>query len=285
MIELNNKATQLVIGANSFLGKEICKQLSLKSYSVTGVYNKNKNNFINNIDYISILEMFESDKTYDVVYIVSAYIPNKGDLNVEERLKKVNVELVRNICNKYANAKIIYCSSVSVYEGSEGVIKENSKINPISLYAKSKILGENLVKENKKYAIVRISSMFGLNMKEMTFLPIIIKQAINKKTIKLLGDGSRLQNYISVKDVAIFLIESSKHHNNLYLATNIKSFSNFEIAKKIQSDIEGVRIVFSGIDNSKSFIYDNTFSRKQLKIKEYHNFTQSLKELIKWLKK
>ena len=124
--------------------------------------------------------------------------------------------------------------------------------------------------------------MYGREMNETTFLPAIIKDAIKIKKINLLGNGSRLQNYISVTSVASYLIESSKKDNNIYLATNHKSYSNLGIAKIIQSEFQDVKIIFSGIDNSKSYIYDNSFSRSELKINNNVNFIDSLKDLIKW---
>ena len=74
----------LVIGANSFLGKKLCETLYFENCNVTGVYHTNKNNLAENIDMISMLEMFNSSKKYDVVYIISAYIPRKGDQNIKK---------------------------------------------------------------------------------------------------------------------------------------------------------------------------------------------------------
>ena len=216
----------LIIGANSFLGKEICKQLLIKKNEIVAVYNKNTDNLLENIRSISIKEMFLQSNNYDIIYIVSAYIPKINDDNIEEKLQNANVNLVSKICQKFPNSKIIYCSSVSVYKVTDDVIYEKSETNPDSLYGKSKLQGEEIVKMQKKHSIVRIASMFGIGMKESTFLPAIINCAIKTKKIHLIGNGSRLQNYISVKDVANYLIESSKSNNNkpslnsLYVAAN-----------------------------------------------------------------
>jgi len=273
---------QIVIGANSFLGKELCQQLIEKNQNVIGVYHKNKSNLLDHISNITIDNMFELSMQVDVVYIVSAYIPSKGDLNVESRLKNVNIELVKQICNKFKTSKIVYCSTVSVYKESNQVITEKSELLPSSLYGESKLQGEQIVSSQNNYAIVRISSMFGIGMKETTFLPAIIKHALQNKRINLLGDGSRMQNYVSVKNVANYLISSSLKSNNIYLATDTKSYSNKDIVSLIQEIVQDVDLTFSGNDESKSFQYDNSFTRNELKIKDIVNFTESLKELIEW---
>jgi len=272
----------LIIGANSFLGKELCQQLVNTNNNVIGVFHNNKNNLLPEITNITVEDMFKISLKFDFIYIISAYIPSNNDIHIKERLNEVNVEFVKQVCDKFSQSKIIYCSTVSIYKDSEEAILENSKIAPNSMYGKSKWNGEKIIMNQSKYSIVRVSSMFGVGMKETTFLPAIINNAISTKVINLLGNGTRMQNYIPVKSVAKYLIKSSKKDNAIYLATHDKSFSNIEIAKKVKQIVKNVNITFSGEDKSKSYHYNNSFSRNELKIKDNVNFTESLKELIEW---
>ena len=272
----------LIIGANSFLGRELCQKLFDTNDNVIGVFHNNKNNLLSDIINISIEEMFNSNLKFDFVYLVSAYIPSSSDIDIDNRLNKVNVEFVKMVCKKFYHSKIIYCSTVSIYKESDLPIFENSKIEPNSIYGKSKYFGEKIIMTHPNYSIVRISSMYGVGMKEITFLPAIINNAIDSKNINLLGDGSRRQNYVSVGEVATYLIESSKKSNVTYLATNSKSYSNLEIAEKVKLIIGDIDISFSGEDKSNSYYYDNSFTRNELKIKDNVNFTETLKELITW---
>jgi len=272
----------IVVGVNSFLGKTLCKQLLDKGDNVIGAYHKNTTNLLERCTNINMDNLFKLTLTIDVVYIVSAYVPSKNDTNIETRLNEVNVEFVKRICDKFNQSKIVYCSTISVYKESDQIITEQSEVLPGSLYGKSKRMGELIVMNQANYSIVRISSMFGVGMKETTFLPAIIKNAIQNKKINLLGSGSRMQNYVSVKNVANYLIKSSLKENNIYLATHTKSYSNKDIGELIQAELKSVDLTFSGVDESKSYQYDNSFSRTDLKIKDIVNFTESLKELIEW---
>ena len=94
----------LIIGANSFLGKEICKQLLIKKNEIVAVYNKNTDNLLENIRSISIKEMFLQSNNYDIIYIVSAYIPKINDDNIEEKLQNANVNLVSSASQTFTFA-------------------------------------------------------------------------------------------------------------------------------------------------------------------------------------
>ncbi len=278
--------SNLIIGSNSFLGRILSEKLVVKGDLVLGVFNKNTTNLYHKIHHVPITKLEELKDTYDTVYIVSAFVPNSKSINIEDKLYEVNVKLVETICNKFKKAKIVYCSSVSVYKESNDVIKEKSKLEPSSKYGESKLKGEIRVKKHDKYSIVRIASMYGLNMKVETFLPLVIKNAIQKNEIVLYGDGERQQNYIHVSDVANYLIASANYHENgVFLATNSTSISNKKVSELIKSIMKNTRIIFKGLDNSKSYLYDNAFTNKTLNLTAEKKIQQEVKVLIEWMKK
>lgn len=274
----------LVIGSNSFLGVELCKQLVKKEKEVIGGFNKNKENLLKGIKHFPIKDLLLMDFQPDIVYIVSAYVPKNSDINIKERLEKVNVNFVKQICNKYKSSKIVFCSSVSVYR-TDGMEKnEKSLLSPETLYGKSKLKGEEIVSLHEKYSIVRISSMHGVLMKSLTILPIMIEKAIFDNEITIYGEGERKQNYISVKDVASILIKSSdlKLDNDNFLAVSKNSISNIELAKIIQQIIPKIKIKFKGIDNSKSYFYNNAYTREKLELGEFSCLEKDIKEILEW---
>ncbi len=82
-------------------------------------------------------------------------------------VKKINVtpcEYLTEYIHNYGE-KIIYTSTDLVYDGNgSGMLTENSMLNPASVYAKSKLEGEDAVKETSdKHIILRQSLMFGFS--------------------------------------------------------------------------------------------------------------------------
>jgi UDP-glucose 4-epimerase len=276
----------LVIGSNSFLGNILSKKIDRIGDVVLGVYHKNTNNLFEGIEHVPIANLKNLKKNFDVVYIVSAFVPDSKQKDIEQRLLEVNQELVATVCNQFKNSKIIYCSSVSVYEITEEIINEASVLSPATLYGESKRIGEEIVKKHFKYAVVRISSMYGVNMKATTFLPLIIKSAIENNQIKLYGDGKRQQNYIHVNDVANYLIASSFYPGNgTFLAVSSASISNSVVANAIKKVLKDINIIFRGEDKSKSYFYDNTETNRKLKLSPKKEFNTEVKSVIEWMKK
>ncbi|WCO02516.1 NAD-dependent epimerase/dehydratase family protein [Psychroserpens ponticola] len=276
----------LIIGSNSFLGVALSKALHKSNETVLGVFHENKNNLFEEIDHIPITKLKNLNSDFNVVYIISAFVPDSKDKDIKQRLIDVNQELVARICHQFKNAKIVYCSSVSVYGATNGILKEKSDWSPESPYAESKRFGEKIVMKHDKYAIVRISSMYGINMKLSTFLPLVIKSAIKNNQIKLYGDGKREQNYIHVNDVANYLIAASRYSvNATFLAVSPISISNLEVAKTIKKVLKDINIIFEGEDNSKSYFYDNSVTNKKLEIRNRKEFKTEVKSIIEWMKK
>lgn len=276
----------LIIGSNSFLGHSLSKKLCAKGVTVLGVYHNNTNNLFKAINHITISQLKIIEDDFDAVYIVSAFVPSSKSINVETQLQAVNVDLVKTICKQFKKAKIVYCSTISVYKNSIKTITEESEIEPINSYGKSKLLGENYVNQHDKYAIVRIASMYGVNMKPTTFLPLVVKSAIAKNEIILYGDGSRLQNYIHVNDVADYLIAASNYkENDVFLATAEKSISNKKLAVHIKSILPKTKIIFKGSDNSKSYLYNNSKTNTKLGLETKKEIKEGLNEIIAWMKK
>lgn len=267
----------LIFGANSLLTASLIKQLSNDDISV--VYNSkpifSKKNH-------PLADFKNLENNYDYVYIVSASITN--DINESNTLFDVNVNLIKEISTHFSNSKLIYFSTVAVYDGLEdGSIYEKTKPSPESVYGISKLWGEKIVQAHSRFAIIRISSMFGVGMKETTFLPRIIEDAVSKNKISLAGNGSRKQNYIHANDVAILAKKMAlETENRIQLAIASENYSNAQIAEFIK-EITNCEIVYQGSDHSRSVEYQqNTIPYSDFNLT---SMEEGIKELIEWKRK
>ena len=276
----------LVVGSNGFLGRHLCEYLFRQGDTVVGVYNKNKENLFQDVKQIQIEKLLYSSEEFSTIYITGAFISNSSKEVDLIALFNANVLLLEQLCAKFKNAKFIYCSSVSVYGNSEDELHEDSKINLESSYAISKFWGEEIIKKQKEYSILRISSIYGSGMNLSTFLPKIVIDAIKTKQIILFGEGNRKQNYIHVSDVVKYLYRAALYKKNAtFLAVGKESISNQKIALEITQTLKGVSLTYEGEDNSPSYIYDNSKTNKMLKFEPLIEIKEGIKLLIEWKKK
>lgn len=156
------KKNVLIVGANSFIGR-----------SFSNLYRQDFN--ITELDVLdSNWELFDFSG-FDTILHVAAIV-HKPNLTNEEIYYKVNADLPTKVA-KIAVAQgvkhFIFISTASVWGigpifASEGKITRMTPLNPIDLYGKSKLKGEqNLVKLNEsidfKLSIVRPPNVYGEN--------------------------------------------------------------------------------------------------------------------------
>lgn len=164
----------IVIGASSYLGARIYKNLELE-YETKGTFNSNQifpSLFQLDItSQKSVQSMFEEARPDIVIHTANFNSPRNID---EERFLAVNRDGNNNIvdhCNKIG-AKLVFISSLAAETA-------------LNIYGTVKSETENLVKKNNnKYLIIRPSAIFGLS-------PNIHSDNLSNKLIKTIkGAGN-----------------------------------------------------------------------------------------------
>ena len=74
---------------------------------------------------------------------------------------EINFQTLKNLCKIYKK-RIVFISTCSVYGAQNGILDENSPVNPLSHYASSKLKCESLLK-NKNSIIFRLGTLFGIS--------------------------------------------------------------------------------------------------------------------------
>lgn len=270
----------LITGISGFLGRHLNSYLS--HYNVIGidiidghingtkVYSSKNINCINeNIDYLVMCHAAVASGSHTV----------SNDL-----LYEVNVKLTEQILTTFKDVPTVYISTASIYS-NDTVIKETSKVAPRTGYAMSKFWAEQLVLSNPNSTLLRLSSLYGIGMKENTLIPNYVNQAINKKEIQVWGDGSRKQNYVHVNEVGNIIkhIITKKEltYGKTLLGVASKEFSNHEIANIIAAKCNA-KINFVNVDNSKSNYYNSSFTQKLLGLKSKNILETELNTYIEW---
>ncbi len=274
----------LITGISGFLGRYLIKKLS--KYELVGIDINDE--IIDNVIVHSSERINDIDFNPDFIIMVHAAVASGNYSPTTDILFNVNVQLTKVIIEKFKDAKIIYVSTASIYKLDGNIITENSPIKPISEYAISKLWAESIVLQTKQACILRLSSMYGIGMKENTLIPNYINQAINDRKITIWGDGQRKQNYIHVSDVVKFIktiVENSvSHFGEKFLVVDKKEYTNLELANII-AQVTQSEIIFTQQDNSKSYIYNNKYTQTKTNWQPIANFEEKIIEYIKWKQK
>lgn len=150
----------LVIGKNGQLGKEFVTYFSNSNNDFLAVGHQDFD--IANFD--SIVKVIDDYKP-DIVINCSAY--NQVDLAEKDfdtayRTNALGVYNLTLAQEKY-RFFIVHYSTDYVFDGEKksGFYTETDQTNPISQYAKTKLMGENFLLKNNKSLILRVSWVFG----------------------------------------------------------------------------------------------------------------------------
>lgn len=83
----------------------------------------------------------------------------------QDEAERVNVGVVRELARLCENlgAKMVFCSTDSIFDGKQGMYTEEDAPNPVNFYAETKIRAEQAVRESSESAAVaRLSLVLGL---------------------------------------------------------------------------------------------------------------------------
>lgn len=274
-----NSKKAIVIGANGFLGHTLVNELLAQQWIVDCIIHKNTEKIHHQCKIWQINELQSIPLDYDAVFLFASYIPY-GEMNTPSKaLYDANIDLPKKIIEHFQNLKIIFSSSVSVYQNSS-IINENTSLAPCTLYSKTKLLTEYLLQFSKNPIIIRYSSIYGNGMTNETFLPKIIQKAKSDGFIQLYNTGERLQDYIHVKDAAKLAINAVSCNADTFLGVYGYSYSNLHIANLIKQNIPDCEIDFIEGDEGASFVYNNDYTLKQTGFTPEISIENGLKSLI-----
>lgn len=192
------------------------------------------------IDLHKVREFITKEKP-DVVINPAAYTNVDGCESNEDVAFKINALGARNIaiaCEDIG-AKLIHISTDYVFSGEgNSPLREYELPSPQSVYGKSKLAGENFVKEFcSKYFIVRTSWLYGYNGKN--FVYTIMKAAKERGTLKVVDD--QRGNPTNAEDLSYHILKLINTEDyGVYHCTGEGECSWYDFASKI--------VEYSGID-------------------------------------
>lgn len=196
----------------------------------------------------------------DAVVHLAAISNDPMGKSFEEETLDVNYRSSVEIAKKSQQAGVksfVFASSCSVYGLAEDMARtEESEVNPLTAYAKSKINTEgglkDLAGDNFKVTCLRFATACGMSDRLRLDLVLndFVAAAVAEKKILILSDGSPWRPLINVKDMARAIdwaIGREAAHGGDYLIVNVGSE---EWNVKIRELAEAVAEVIPGVEVS-----------------------------------
>lgn len=186
-----------------------------------------------------------------VVNCVGLTDPSYCEQNMIEAYR-INALGARNLAaaSRRVGATIIQISTDDVFSGeNKGLLTEFDTPDPVTIYGKSKLAGENFVRElNPKHIIIRTSWLYGFG--ESDFVTKIINQA--KEGAKITVPIDQISSPTSARELSRFVRKLLKTQEfGIFHASCEGECSRLDFVKTILQ-IEGIDCQIEGVMQSGS---------------------------------
>lgn len=199
-----------------------------------------------------------------------------NQLTTEVNVRKT-IKLLRR-CSQNGVRRVVFASSCSVYgTRSEAAKTELSRLNPLTVYAKSKATVEQALLEisqepsNKtEFLALRFATAAGPsnNFRVDLVLNDFVWSALADQDIRVMSDGSPVRPIIDVRDMARAMLWAKSasveaKFSVFNIGQNQNNFSVLELAQIVSKIIGGVEVKIEGSATVDERSYEVDFSKFQ----------------------
>ena len=168
---------------------------------------------LSHITYVDVYDPYSFSKLdlkdaiiIDTVSYVASTDARKNEEEILDELKTSFENLLGALKNGGIKRYLFFSSGGTVYGSCKETIKETNPLQPNSLYAKTKVMMEEVLQQSGiDYLICRISNPYGgyqVAGKKQGVIPIMIRAALEEETFYLYTDASNVRDYFYIDDFA-----------------------------------------------------------------------------------
>jgi nucleoside-diphosphate-sugar epimerase len=223
-------------------------------------------------DFRNIQTVVDSLRDIDAVVLLAAVVGDPAAQSRPEQTIETNVMAAQALafaCKLHCISRFIFASTCSVYGRTDDVLDENAPLNPVSLYARSKIFSErnllDLAGDNFSPTILRMGTLYGFSPRMRFDLVVntMSMKAHMEKRIQVYG-GNQWRPLLHVEDAAAAFqacldAPLARIGNQIFnVGSNAQNYKILEIADLIgktlkQVDIQVEHAQFDARDYRVSF--------------------------------
>jgi len=205
----------LVTGSSGFIGSALVKRLKKIKKDVIGIDQKEADTTLVVSNILDKPPKFY--KQFDIIYHLASLKDARESFEKKKEYRENIVNVTKYILKNFNGIEFIFTSTMAAYK-------------PITPYGKYKLETENIIKlSDKRFKIYRLANVYG--GKKSTSI-------IEKKNIKIYGDGEQLRDYIHVDDVVNILTKDVFDLGTGIPISLNDLFPNAEHIKAIKGDVK-----------------------------------------------
>lgn len=272
----------LITGSNGLLGQKLVRQLSrnhIDFLATSQGENRNsscENDRYNPLDICDLENIERIIESYQPTHVIhTAAITNVDfcELNAEacDRVNHLAVKLLFEVCAK-RDIHFQLLSTDFVFDGQKGNYNEEDEVNPLSLYAESKVNAENVLKASsyKNWSIVRTIIVYGTaeNLSRSNLIYWAKEALESGKPLSIVDDQFRAPTWAddlawgciricALNKTGVFHLSGPETYSIYEIVLKVGAYFSLDVSQVKRSTSEGIqqpakRPPRTGFDLSKS---------------------------------
>ena len=247
-----------------------------------------------------VYEIFESENPDIIVNFAAESHVDRSIENPEVFLKTnvIGTSVMLDACRKYGITRYHQVSTDEVYgdlplDRPDLFFTEETPIHTSSPYSASKASADLLVQAYHRtfdvpITISRCSNNYGPYHYPEKLIPLMIKNALEEKSLPVYGKGENVRDWLYVEDhcVAIDLIIRNGKVGEVYNIGGHNEKTNLEVVKIILKELNKpeslITYVADRLGHDLRYAIDPTKMQQQLNWQPTTTFEEGIKKTIKW---
>jgi len=302
----------LVSGGAGFIGSHLAENLAERGFEVIIVDDLSTGSLENirglidsgmvefhSIDVSRLADAEDLFRGLDAVIHLAALISVEESLHKPLLYHRVNVDgtlRLLHYASKFNVSRFIFASSAAVYGAPQSLpISETHPLNPLSIYASTKIESEFLVKSYANlygfgWVILRLFNVYGPRQRFNGYsgvIRIFLERALRGEPLIIYGDGSQTRDFIYVEDVvSAFISALNRNVSGVFnigtgVATSINMLADL-VSKLFEGELKIVYAPPRRGDISESYA-DTSSARRILGFQAETPLKRGLEKTLNWL--
>lgn len=224
----------------------------------------------------------------DTVIWLGAIVGDPACALDEKFTYQVNTESVRDLVFNF-KGKIIFLSTCSVYGVNDEIVDEQGELKPLSIYAKSKVLAEEILFNNAsdRSIIFRLGTLYGISdqfarIRSDLVVNTLVFRAVIDNEISVFG-GEQFRPLLNVRDVSTGIINALDNFRpGIYNLAELNC-TILDIANMISSKIPNLKLNVTEMpfQDTRNYKVSVAKARNELGFTNEFNLSDSIDELIR----
>ena len=275
--EIGDEGLILVIGGGGYIGSSLLKKLLHAGYKVrlldAFMFGRDPIKEVENHPNLEIIKgdfrevgtVVRSMSGVGSVVHLGGIVGDPACAHDEELTLEINLmatRIIAEVAKAHKVKRFVFASTCSVYGANDMLLDEKSSLNPVSLYAVSKIASEKVLHEitDDSFAptILRFGTIYGFSgrIRFDLVINLLTAKAITDGKITLFG-GDQWRPFVHVEDAAegVFLALTKDYNlvkgETFNVGSNAQNFTLEQVARIIQKLVPDSEVVEMGADSDK----------------------------------